>query len=229
MDIQHIHLEQTSSTQSVLKEHLKSIHSLGNVLISTDHQVSGVGRRGHSWSHFEHALAFSFTLRPSKTITLTPLEIGLHVVKFFSPSASLKWPNDILNKKSEKAGGIICQLLNDMILVGIGINLKVPQINNNEFPYPVGGLFSHDEELKENIKKELPLKLYQSILENRYSDKGIIKDWSKHCIHQNRHVSIQDGKTIHSGFFTGITSHGEAVIRLENGETKNILTGSLRF
>jgi len=229
MNIQHIHLPQTSSTQSLLKEHLKN-HASGHILISTEKQTDGVGRRGHNWDHFSDALAFSFSLAPSQALTLTPLEVGLHLANFFSPNSTLKWPNDILNQKNEKSGGIICQLLNDTILVGVGINILTPKnLENQNYPYPVGGLFSEKELLSKSFKKDLPRLIYEAILNNRLSNREIIEKWSEHCCHFQQVVTIQDGTQKHTGTFLGISSSGEARLLKADGSEVNVLTGSLRF
>ena len=228
MKIHHIHHLEANSTQKDLREYIKSNLAYdSSILVSTNKQTDGHGRQGSGWNHFSQALAFSFTLKPSKTLTLTPLEIGIHIAEFFSPQSTLKWPNDLLNKKKEKIGGIICQLYKDVILVGIGINLLLTDENISGYPYPIGALFD-EITLKDNFKEELPHQIYEHILSNRLGDNEIIDKWIKYSCHLNQKVSIQDNNNKDEGIFIGLGKNGEAILKTETDQ-KKILTGSLRF
>lgn len=229
MPIHQVHLPTTSSTQEDLKRFLQHNPSPGEVLISTDRQQSGQGRQGARWRHLSRALAFSFTLRPASTLTLTPLEIGVHLSQFFSPKVCLKWPNDLLNQQKEKVGGIICQLYKDVIMVGIGINLQASENESTDgFPYPVGFIFD-DANLSPNFKKTLPHQIYEHILSNRLSDEEIKQKWLRDSSHLNQTVRIIDQEVEHHGKFTSLGQNGEAVLTDNQGEEVKILTGSLRF
>lgn len=230
MSIQHTHLDISQSTQEELRQYVKdqSPH-VGHTLISTEQQMAGFGRQGAKWQHFDHALAFSFTLTPSQTLTLTPLEIGALLGKFFSPKLQLKWPNDMMNEKREKVGGIISQYYKDIIIVGIGLNLVLDKsIDTQSFPYPIGGVFD-ELNLKENFKSELPLEIYQYILEHRLSDEEIKEEWTKLSYHLHQQVTIEDDQVKTTGTFIGLGTNGEAILRDQQGEKIKVLTGSLRF
>lgn len=222
----HIHLTQTLSTQEDVK---KALHqNPGEYLVSTEKQSRGVGRQGSEWHQFEDALAFSFTMTPNETLTLSPLEVGIHLANFFSPKLVLKWPNDLLSTEGEKIGGIICQLVGKVIVVGIGINLKMPK-NLPKFPYKVSSLFSEKEQLKEDIKKDLPLKIVNYILSNRLSADLVREKFLKKCVHMNKLVTILNNELDVSGKFVGIGQNGEALLESEGNDQLKILTGSLRF
>jgi BirA family biotin operon repressor/biotin-[acetyl-CoA-carboxylase] ligase len=222
----HIHLSQTSSTQEEVKRALKQ--GSGDYLVSTDKQMAGVGRQGSEWHQFENALAFSFTLKPNETLTLTPLEIGVHLAKFFSPKLKLKWPNDLLSHEGEKVGGILCQLVGEIIVVGIGINLKMPT-TIPAFPYQVSSLFNSDEIIDPNIKKELPLKIVNYILNNRLSSRNVRNEFIKSCVHINKKVTILNNENQVMGKFIGIGENGEALLETGDNHREKILTGSLRY
>ncbi len=222
----HVHLEQTDSTQTRVKEFL----SQGNtdILVSTDHQSAGVGRQGAPWSHLDEALAFSFDISPNPTITLTPLEIGILLSRFFRPKLSLKWPNDLINKKREKIGGILCQLVGQRVAVGIGLNIKADTTKLN-FDYPVGSLFNFEEQLSSQYKKELPFEIVEFIHSHRLTSEGVINEFQDYCVHQNQEVIILNGKNKESGLFVGLGKNGEALLKKQDGLIEAHLTGSLRF
>lgn len=224
--MQSIHLEEVDSTQSYLKQNYHNLHQ--EILVSTSHQTGGHGRRGTTWKHLDQALAFSFTLNPNEELTLTPLEVGCLLAEFFSPVLNLKWPNDLINDRKEKVGGIICQLVGDVIVVGVGINLYIDPTEHFNFPYPIGGLFKERSDLKDNFHSTLPIKLYHYILKNRLSAQQVSDNFIKYCSHLNQHVQIIDHDKQYTGYFLGISTLGEAIIQL-NGKRTNILTGSLRL
>ncbi len=229
MDIKHLHLNKTESTQKDLKELVKddNLTPSSLYLISTDNQVTGVGRQGSNWIQVENAIAFSFIIKPSQTLTLTPLEIGVHLADYFSSNIKLKWPNDLLNDKNEKVGGIICQFYKELIIVGVGINLTYN--DSHAFPYPVGGVFAPEHKLSENFKKNLPLDIYSHVIANRMSDYEIREDWNNFCAHKEKQVTISDNKLVREGKFHSIGDNGEAIIQDEKGALVKVLTGSLRF
>jgi len=220
-----IHLREVESTQSYLKQNYHNLQE--EILVSTSHQTGGHGRRGTTWKHLDQALAFSFTLKPNEKLTLTPLEVGCLLSKFFSPYLSLKWPNDLINDRKEKVGGIICQLVGDIIVVGVGINLYVDPSIEFDFPYPVGGLFKDKPDLENNFHSTLALELYRHILKNRLSPQQTKENFIKYCSHLNQQVKITDHTKEFSGYFLGISPLGEAILE-SNGEKIKVLTGSLR-
>lgn len=225
--MRHVHLKECISTQEEVKSALKK--APGDYLVSTDLQTGGIGRQGSQWIHFSKALAFSFTLTPNEELTLTPLEIGVLLAQFFKPKILLKWPNDLLNENKAKVGGILCQIVDKKIVVGIGLNLKIDKEHQeNTFPYPVSALFQSSENLKENIMKELPLEIFEYIKTNRLKPTEVREEFMRSCLHKNQDVIIHNNESITKGKFVGLGSLGEALIENE-GVTEKVLTGSLRF
>jgi BirA family biotin operon repressor/biotin-[acetyl-CoA-carboxylase] ligase len=223
----HVHLKECISTQEEVKKALKE--APGDYLISTDLQTGGIGRQGAKWLHFSKALAFSFTLTPNEELTLTPLEIGVLLARFFKPKVLLKWPNDLLDKNKAKVGGILCQIVGKKIVVGVGLNLILDQENKTQqFPYPVSSIFESKEELKENILKDLPYEIVKFIKDNRLNPSTVRDEFMNWCLHKNQNVFIHNTESITEGRFIGIGKLGEALLDKE-GTTIKVLTGSLRF
>lgn len=227
--MEHLHLEKTLSTQDILKEMLQK--KAGEFLISTDFQEKGRGRQGSAWTHFKEAIAFSFNIHPNEVVTLTPLEIGLLLTKFFNQKVMVKWPNDLLSPMGEKVGGILCQLYGNQVLVGIGINIKTSEDWESEaknFPYPIGAVFSGSSSINEDYKSQMPLRIYEFIRKNRLSSKEVQREFPKACVHYNLEVEIHNNDHVESGLFIGIGENGEAILESQ-GTQKKILTGSLRI
>ncbi|RLA63243.1 MAG: biotin--[acetyl-CoA-carboxylase] ligase [Epsilonproteobacteria bacterium] len=200
---QHIHLASVDSTQLYLKEHLED----GNILISAEEQTHGVGRQKKKWVHQKNSLAFSFTLKPCEVPTLTPLEVSVLIAKFikenFALKLKLKWPNDLLNEKGEKCGGILIQNIEGRLIVGVGINLSMERPIEKRELYPPG----YFKIITPN--KELIRDIYSFILNNRSTPDEIRDLWEEKCIHLGKQVEIDNI----TGVFEGIGEIGEALIR----------------
>jgi BirA family biotin operon repressor/biotin-[acetyl-CoA-carboxylase] ligase len=223
--INHQHLSECHSTQELLKVQMQELGSFAEHIISTDFQTAGIGRQGNNWVSFKGSLALSFTLPESKHLTLIPLEIGILICDFFklkfNTSLKLKWPNDILNKNLEKAGGLIMHNLSHTIVVGLGLNLYNDKtFSNHEFIFKPGSVFSkiQDNEI-------LPIDIYQFILSNRIENPEEVKSrWEEYCCHLNNEVKLIDGNEKVSGEFKGLGLNGEAII-----DNNKFYSGSLVF
>lgn len=225
----HIFLDECESTQSSFKQYWEHRDEDERyVLVSTAKQNSGVGRRSNSWLTGERALAMSGSVRAQKSLTHTPLSLGVEVVKFFKTKnidLKLKWPNDILNTHGEKVGGLLCQTLEaDLVLLGLGMNLF---LNNDELrlladiDYPVGHLDMGDID-----REKLAFELFSTLVE---APEFSHDEWNAHCYHTGKIVTITDGDQLERGTFVGIDRDGAALIQTDKGETKRVLTGSLRI
>ncbi len=227
-----IHLNQCNSTQEYLKIHLDNLLAESkNVLVSTDLQLSGKGRSGNMWHFYENALAFSFTLAPCESFTLSSLEIGIILSRFFEEKYKkhirLKWPNDLYLGEG-KCGGILIQSQNNTLVVGIGLNLSKSEGEETRTDeYAHNFLFEHNI-FSENFKKIIPEKIYDYILENRLRPQDIIQSFNELCILRNQLVSFEDGENTSHGIFMGIGSLGEALIDV-NGTSRSIYSGSIRL
>ncbi|AIK96448.1 biotin--[acetyl-CoA-carboxylase] ligase [Candidatus Odyssella acanthamoebae] len=134
--------EQTDSTNDEVKKLLATDYSQ-DVLVLTDSQTRGRGRRGRRWYSPPGNLYMSF----SKTPPVNPVVLGqislvvgiavYRVIKKIMPESAqiaLKWPNDILVNKM-KLGGILVETeqfpdqSHATCIIGIGINiLSAPEM-----------------------------------------------------------------------------------------------------
>lgn len=125
-----IYLESVDSTQTYLKEHIKTQGYQKNIAIVTTNQTNGIGSRDNKWESKKGNLFFSFT----QTIENLPSDLKLQSASIyfsyllknllFSKNSKvwLKWPNDFYLEE-KKIGGTITQLEKDILFCGIGLNL----------------------------------------------------------------------------------------------------------
>ncbi|GAB4415925.1 MAG: biotin--[acetyl-CoA-carboxylase] ligase [Bacteriovoracaceae bacterium] len=232
-----LHFQSLGSTQTYLIENLSNLVSKDrDVLVSTDRQTDGIGRSGAQWIDFKNNLALSFTLYPTDPITLTSLECAVLISKFFQLQwkidLNVKWPNDLMNSKQEKCGGIILHNSNNIIICGVGINLdakkhETEKVERDSSKPAIGSLLNEDLSSDLN-KKEISNNIYEFILNNRLSKEEIMNSWSKRCHHLNQFVRIYDNPTrFVVGYFRGIGSLGEALVETSPGKIEKIYSGSL--
>ena len=117
-----IYFKEIDSTQKYLLDNLKS-----NICIWSDYQTNGIGSRGRDWQGVRENLFFSFSLKKPDNIPLQSLSIYYmyqlkQLLNSYGSKVKFKWPNDLYLKN--KVGGIITNLKNGIIIVGIGLNTK---------------------------------------------------------------------------------------------------------
>ena len=226
MKITHKHFDSIPTTQQLLIELINSGEDTN--LVSTKAQSAGVGRRGNQWDQYNNSISLSLKLNVSelKEKTITPLAIGVGVCTFLNKHYSqnqvrLKWPNDILNKNNEKVGGIICKLINDIAIIGIGINIGK---SSNESQYRTRKGYILDIELSDDDYKTIPYELMKTLLNRSLSHD--IEEWESMCAHQDAIVKIIDEDKSISGKFIGIGKYGEALL-LRGENIQKVFNGSL--
>ena len=122
------------STQKYLVDELKKGKIKAPTTVMSFEQSSGIGSRDNSWSggegNFFASIAIDLDMLPedlplssasiyfSYIMKETLLELGQNIW--------LKWPNDFY-QDDEKIGGTITQKFQNMLVCGIGINLKNSQ------------------------------------------------------------------------------------------------------
>ena len=126
-----IHIEETSSTNDEVWNHMTN-HN--DIIVITDKQTNGRGRRNNKWFSLESkSLTFSIGLiKKNKNNNLSPLIASLAICKSINQLSSMnvkiKWPNDIVINNKKIAGILIesKMIRGNMILnIGIGVNVNL--------------------------------------------------------------------------------------------------------
>ena len=240
-----IHLEECGSTQEYFKQNWKKFKAEhpheNDFIVSTTNQTKGIGRRKNAWNHFRNNLAFSFNLKAHAQVTLTSLEVGIllccYFQKHFKVRPYLKWPNDLINQKREKLGGILCHFLKlDTIVVGCGLNLYLEENEkqNENYKLKLGGLLT-DIPSDDQFRKTLPYQIAKFVQQNRLTQQEVISKWPHFCGHLNTSVKIGDLQSAQKGIFKGIGPQGDAILEIPSKSLKekcqliSILSGTLHF
>ncbi|MBX3741513.1 MAG: biotin--[acetyl-CoA-carboxylase] ligase [Akkermansiaceae bacterium] len=194
------------------------------LVVITDRQTQGRGRRGAAWfSPPGESLAFSVLLRPDAPKALWPrlaLVTGLAVAEALEesiPLVGIKWPNDVW-AGGKKIAGILVEAGRDFVVVGIGLN-----VNTLTFPDEVsaiatslaleaGGEVSRAEVLAAIIRR-LSLRRHQIGTEFPEAINSI----RLRCVLTGQEVSLTAASGPLSGTVEGISPQGELLLRTSDG------------
>ena len=102
-------------------------------MVVAEHQTAGRGRMGREWiaapgDSLTFSLLWRFVAR--QNLSGLSLTVGVAVVralqKVGAGDTALKWPNDIL-RDGRKLGGILIELSGPAAVIGLGLNLRLPE------------------------------------------------------------------------------------------------------
>jgi len=122
------------STQKYLLEKIEQKALQAPIAIITQQQSSGIGSRDNSWSggegNFFASVAVELDMLP-KDLSLSSASIYFSFImkqtlQALGEDIWLKWPNDFYIN-DDKIGGTITQKVKNVLVCGIGINLKNTQ------------------------------------------------------------------------------------------------------
>ncbi len=210
-------VELTASTQSDLIELVTQGRAQAGDVIVADFQSSGRGRLTRTFEAPPgSALLFSFYIKPSRDSSdwgWIPLIAGVSVAQTLSEvNARVKWPNDILiNEK--KISGLIAQIADDGIVIGIGINVGM-QVN--ELPIPQATSLAIESSL--SISRNKLLTNLLATFEKNFTqwDQGSDEIWAVYAgmsatLGQSVEVHYPDGR-VHGGTAVSISASGELIL-----------------
>ncbi len=129
-----VSFETLPSTQTYLIEQLQRGDLQAPVAVLVLEQSDGVGSRDNEWSGGKGNFFASIAVRVDKLPDDLPLSsasiyfsfIMKKTLESLGENIWLKWPNDFY-KNDDKIGGTITKKVNDVLVCGIGINLKNSQ------------------------------------------------------------------------------------------------------
>jgi BirA family biotin operon repressor/biotin-[acetyl-CoA-carboxylase] ligase len=193
-------------------------------------QSGGRGRLGRPWhSGLGNALTFSLLWRFDCGLSgLSGLSLATGVALIRATQAlgisgaQLKWPNDVLGAGG-KIAGILIEAQGDMlgpsaVVIGIGINLTLPQQVLQRIDQPVSDLSHLTAALPQrNFLLATVLRELAGVLREFTTDgfAGLREEWENYHLYQNQSVqlSLPDGKII-LGIVRGVNQDGSLSVEV---------------
>ena len=207
------------------------------VALVADEQTAGRGQRGRQWHAAPgDALLCSVAWQFARYAALDGLSLGVgvmvanaltHVLDgVIGSRLSLKWPNDLLIDETYKLGGILIETVPSAnntrtAVIGIGINLRTPQLAPIADALPTMGLDTwtasqnHRDEVLNRVLAALELGLTE-FARNGFA--SFQNQWWQRCAYAQKRVTarLPDGEMV-SGKMRSVTDRGALVIESERG------------
>jgi BirA family biotin operon repressor/biotin-[acetyl-CoA-carboxylase] ligase len=218
----------TESTQLDLLQLVSSSQVLSKRVIASEFQSAGRGRLDRNFEAAPmSALTFSMYIEPKVDKTEWSFLTLLAALSVREAIASLdnttqlnvKWPNDLLIKE-KKCAGIIAQATDKGVVIGIGLNVGMSQL---ELPVSTATSLAIEScsELDRNIILGAILNHFEINLQIWELGKSFIAEYkaASATIGADVEVSLPGGKVIRSKAI-GVNDAGELL--LENGEAVTV-------
>ena len=221
-EVHYCHHLLTSSTNEDAFHRLQL--SSKPVVVTTEYQMTGRGRRGQPWlSPFGANLMFSFGAWLPQQDVFRPfsLQVGLLLAQtlssMFSVPCQLKWPNDLW-LDDQKCAGILVELQSfqghTALIIGIGLNVNAAPTGVTQ---PVTTLSHHlNRRLhRAPILIELVHRLHHWVKQD-FSVPSLAA-WAEYDALVGRRVWIVQGERRWSGTAQGVNSVGALLVSTEQG------------
>ena len=217
-------LETLDSTQRYMRECLDRAPDMAQgMVVRTEVQTGGYGRYGRAWQSAPGDLAFSFLLKPERALrewgTLS-LVVGIALRRCGDGAGMiLKWPNDVLSG-GRKCAGILCEVEQDSVIIGIGVNLTdkdnvaFSKFETEQGAHALMMQFLHEFD-----------GLYRAWQHNGFA--ALKADWLALAHPRGAALSVKQGDQVLHGTFEDIGDDGALLFKDEKGAIKTITAGEL--
>jgi BirA family biotin operon repressor/biotin-[acetyl-CoA-carboxylase] ligase len=200
----------------------------GPVLLATEEQTAGRGRRGRRWHSRPGDLTFSLArriARPAGELAALPLVAGAAVagaLRDLGVKAALKWPNDLM-VDGAKLGGILVETRQDAgatrAVFGIGINCSSAAGIEARVGRRVASLDQFMEPARNAVIRHVARGLMSAL--ERFEAQGfdpVRQEWEAMHAHagQRLRVRLADGRSV-SGIADGLGEDGSLRLVTRHG------------
>ena len=226
-----MYFDSIDSTNAEAKRQAENgaVHGL---LVISDHQTAGRGRRGRVWeSQKGDGIFMTLLLKPDiepMNASMLTLVMGLAVREALAQvdnlDVQIKWPNDIVCN-GKKICGILTEMSAQMdfinhIVIGLGIN-----VYNETFPpemdhiaasiYQQTGVRIRRAELIAEVMERFETYYAQYLkTQNLFY---LMDIYNEHLINRGRKVQVLDAKAGFTGTAIGINEAGELLVQTDEG------------
>ena len=208
----------TTSTNDDMREIAQKGISSG--LVCSAQQTQGRGQHQRQWSSPEGNIYLS-TLIQTKTALdgRLALEVALNILQMPSLqglSLQIKWPNDLYSPQGKWGGILVEPLSPHQAIVGVGINLNTPPVENADQPITsltMLGL-AHTDRL--TLIAELYTAIQQASQWFEHGSYNLAERFNHHAIWLNQQVEFEHAQGKLQGRFQGISNDGAVLIKTDH-------------
>lgn len=200
-------------------------------LVLADCQTAGYGQQGRTWlSGKAQGLYCSLYLPVQAPFRPYSLMAGLAAVEAIhaccpTRDVGLKWVNDVV-ARGRKLGGILAEIVSQpggpqALILGIGLNMET-----FELPEAIALADLGPPPAREVLLAQLMNRL-ETWLEA--SDEAVYAHWQRYSVTLGQRVSVQLPAETLEGLAEGLTKSGALLLRLDDGSTREIVSGTVRL
>lgn len=219
----------TTSTNDDMREIAQKGISSG--LVCSAQQTQGRGQHQRQWSSPEGNIYLS-TLIQTKTALdgRLALEVALNILQMPSLqglSLQIKWPNDLYSAQGKWGGILVEPLSPHQAIVGVGINLNTPPVENADQPITSLAMLglAHTDRLM--LIAELYTAIQQASQWFEHGSYNLAERFNHHAIWLNQQVEFEHAQGKLQGSFQGISNDGAVLIKTD--QVQAFYQGRLRL
>ena len=219
----------TTSTNDDMREIAEKGISSG--LVCSAQQTQGRGQHQRQWSSPEGNIYLS-TLIQTKTALdgRLALEVALNILQMPSLqglSLQIKWPNDLYSAQGKWGGILVEPLSPHQAIVGVGINLNTPPVENADQPITSLAMLglAHTDRL--TLIAELYTAIQQASQWFEHGSYNLAERFNHHAIWLNQQVEFEHAQGKLQGSFQGISNDGAVLIKTHH--VQSFYQGRLRL
>ncbi len=227
-----IYFDTLDSTNDYLIKLYKEFSIKTNLVVVSNDQKKGRGRRNKNWFSNKKSLTFSFSVQLDNEISSWGLNmaISLSLIQALNDvgiKSMIKYPNDII-VDNKKIAGILTEVIlaknKKYCIVGVGLN-----VNNTSFPREITNAVSIKELVFRSISKEALLKSILFNL-NSFIKKRFLKKYYMLALYGSQeYVSCRYQGNFISVKILNITDKGILTISPKNSSILTVSDLDLKF
>ena len=219
----------TTSTNDDMREIAQKGITTG--LVCSAQQTQGRGQHQRQWASPEGNIYLS-TLIQTKTALdgRLALEVALNILQMPSLqglSLQIKWPNDLYSAQGKWGGILVEPLSPHQTIVGVGINLNTPPVENADQPITSLAMLglAHTDRL--TLIAELYTAIQQASQWFEHGSYNLAERFNHHAIWLNQQVEFEHAQGKLQGRFQGISNDGAVLIKTD--QVQAFYQGRLRL
>lgn len=219
----------TTSTNDDMREIAQKGITTG--LVCSALQTQGRGQHQRQWVSPEGNIYLS-TLIHSKTALdgRLALEVALNILQMPSLhglTLQVKWPNDLYSPQGKWGGILVEPLSPNQAIVGVGINLNTPPVENADQPITSLAMLGLAQIDRLTLIAELYTAIQQAAQWFEHGSYNLAERFNHHAIWLNQHVEFEHTQGKVQGLFQGISNDGAVLIKTD--QTQQFYQGRLRL
>jgi BirA family biotin operon repressor/biotin-[acetyl-CoA-carboxylase] ligase len=232
-----LHLQECDSTQEEAKRRLAELPNFS--VVSADFQSGGHGRHNRAWiAPAGKNLLFSIVLpldglppeRWAQITQLAAISLAL-VLRKEGVAVSLKWPNDLLFGK-EKICGIISEIKEKKLILGIGLNVNVDAADLASLGRPASSLkiiTGKDWDRRSVLDGFLNIFVQNWQIFTAQGMAPFVEEWRQMGQFVGHKAQVVEGNSVLDGTIEGVNEDGSLSFRLADGNVRTIWSGDLNI